>query len=246
MRRARLLVVGVAAATSLAACRDHTVDIEFAPRRGDQFDYRYTVRATLTREVDGGEPEVQTVDTVLLAHQEVLGRRGRGTRIEIDLTRDGGARSTVVAIVDRAGSLEGIELVQGLDAEVFGIGGAGGFVTDPVDGLPDRPIRPGHRWSISDGTRRGTGELVRLGVEDGRDVAVVRTSTDEPLEIEGGDGRIRAGSRTSYDLVDGAVRSSRSWSHGVVDAEVEPPPDVAAEPVQARIRYDVEVEVERR
>src|SRR5690606_35037298 len=149
-----------------------------APRPGDQFDYRYTVRATLTREIDGGEPEVQTVDTVLLAHQEVLGRRGRGTRIEIDLTRDGGARSTVVAIVDRAGSLEGLELVQGLDAEVFALGHGGGFVPDPADGSPDRPLRPGERWSISDGRRLGTGELVRLGVEDGRDVAVVRTPTD--------------------------------------------------------------------
>jgi hypothetical protein len=239
------LVVAAALAVVAGACREHTVSVEFSPERGDHFRYRYEVQATLTRSVDGREPEVQVVDTELTADQRVLGRRGDGTRIRIEVTREGGARSTVIAVVDRAGSLEGVELVQGLHADVFGIGEGDGLVTDPGEGLPEGRLRPGDRWTLADGQRRGHGRLERLGVEDDHDVAVVRTSTTEPVTTESGHGLVTAGSRTSYDIDDGAVRSGRSWSHGHLDVQLQPPSNVVAEPVPATVTYDVEVTVER-
>jgi hypothetical protein len=245
MRGVRPLLVAAVLASVVGACREHTVSVEFAPERGDHFRYRYEVQATLTRSVDGRAPEEQVVDTELTADQVVLGRSGDGTRVEIEVTRAGGARSTVVAVVDRAGSLEGIELVQGLHADVFGIGDDDGLVTDPGEGLPDRRLRPGDRWTLADGERRGHGRLERLGVADGHDVAVVRTSTTEPVEADGGEGVVTAGSLTSYDLDDGAVRSGRSWSHGRLDVQLDPPTGIEAKPLRATVTYDVEIRVVR-
>jgi hypothetical protein len=58
-------------------------------------------------------------------------------------------------------------------------------------------------------------------------------------------GRVRSGATTSYDLADGAIRRSRSWSRGQIDAELQPPDGVIAEPVHATIGYEVTVRVTR-
>lgn len=221
--------------------------VTFDPEVGQRFHYRYELTATLTSEITGAEPEVTTIDTELIVDQRVIARTREGVRMRINVTRSGGARSTVVAVVDRAGSLEGIELVQGVDAAVFGIGDPQGLVADPAEYLPDRPLRPGDRWTVNDGARRGHGRAERLGVDDGRAMLHVRTDTVEPLGNDASDerGRVRAGSRTTYDLTDGAVRTGRAWSHGVLEALVEPPNDVVAQPVKAKVRYDVLVSVVR-
>jgi hypothetical protein len=56
---------------------------------------------------------------------------------------------------------------------------------------------------------------------------------------------VRSSSTTSYDLADGAVRRSRTSSHADVQARIEPPAGVEAEPVLASIAFDVTVEVTR-
>jgi hypothetical protein len=251
MRRARLLLAAGLAVAGLAGCRDDAVSMQFSPRIGEHYRYRYEVTARLTRSVDGREPVATTVDTELLVDQEVLGRTRGGTRVRIHLTREGGADSTVVAVVDRAGSLAGVELVEGLDAAVFGIGDPSGLAPDPSEGLPGGSLAPGDRWSIDDGNRAGHGRLERLAVVDGHDVAWVRTEVVEALDGAGSSraadttGTIRTGSRTSYDIGDGAVRQGRSWSHGRLEAQVRPPADVDAPPVRATISYDVEIRVTR-
>jgi hypothetical protein len=156
-----------------------------------------------------------------------------------------------VAIVDRAGSLEGVELVEGLGAAVLGV--ADDAIVPTLPGPPDRPLAPGDRWSISSARRSGEGRLARLGVVDGSDVAVVRTTATEDLAgaVRAGAsatrvrGRVRSGATVSYDLDGGAVRRSRSWSRGEVRAELQPPEGVDAEPVRATISYEVTVEVAR-
>lgn len=246
LRHSLLVVAAIGLAATAGACRDHAVSLDFQPEVGDRFRYRYELTATLTREIEGSEPEVTTVDTELLVDQEVIARTPSGARVKGEVRRDGGARSTVVAVVDQAGSLEGIELVQGFDAEVFGVGDPQGLVADPAERLPDHPLAAGDRWTIEDGARRGEGRIVRFGVEDDRDVVHVHTSTDEPLgTVDGDEGRVRAGSRTVLDVGDGAVRTGRSWSHGVLEGSITPPEDVAGEPVRAVVRYDVEVRVTR-
>ena len=254
LRRPRaLLLVPLLLSLAVAACRSDTVSVAYDPAVGDRYEYRYEIDATVTRAVDGGPEEVLAVDTELLAKQLVQARTRAGARIRLELTREGGAPRTAVVLVDRAGSLEGVELVDDLDAAVFGVAGADTLVPTHLGGPPDRPLAPGDRWTVSDGPRHGTGRLVRLGVVDGADIAVVRTEVAEDLtrSLQAGGsatrvrGTLHSGGVTAYDLDDGAIRRSRTWSRGELQAELRPPPGVDAEPVQATIGYDVSVRVTR-
>lgn len=246
----RLLAVGALAALALG-CRPSTVSVAFVPDVGDRYAYRYEIDATITRAIEGEEPEVIRVDTELVARQEVRARTDRGVRIRLELTREGGTARTAVALVDRAGSLEGVELIEGLGADV--LGAAGSIVPTHLPGPPDRPLAPGDRWSTNDDGLRSRGRLERLGVIDGSDVAVVRTTAVEDLDrsVRAGSsatevtGRVRSGATTSYDLVDGATRRSRSWFRGQVEARFAPPRGVVAEPVRASIDFEVTVRVTR-
>jgi hypothetical protein len=250
--RGLLAAVAVLAAPALLGCRPATVSVTYAPHVGDRYGYRYEITATVTREVEGERPEVTRVDTELLADQVVQARTQGGARIRLRLTREGGAPRTAVAIVDRAGSLEGLELVAGLGDAVLGVADDGVLVPN-LPGPPDRPLAPGARWSIAAGRRTGEGRLERLGVIDGVEVAVVRTSATEELvrDVTAGAsptelrGAVRSGATTSYDLAGGAVRRSRSWSRGEVRAELQPPEGIDARPVVATISYEVTVVVTR-
>jgi hypothetical protein len=90
-------------------------------------------------------------------------------------------------------------------------------------------------------------------VVDDEDVAVVRTVVTEPVDrsLRAADsptrvrGTLRSGGTTAYDLADGAIRRSGSWSRGELRALLRPPAGVDAEPVQATIRYEVTVDVTR-
>jgi hypothetical protein len=252
-RRLLALAAAGGAAMALLGCRPATVSVAYAPQVGDRYAYRYEIETTVTRTLEGAEPEVVHLDTELVARQEVRARTARGARIRLELTREGGATRTAVAIVDRAGSLEGVELVEGLGAAVFGVADEEALVPTHLTGPPDRPLAPGDRWSIGSRGRREEGRLLRLGVIDDSDVAVVHTTATEDLarSVRAGasatqvSGRVRSGATTSYDLADGAIRRSSSWSRGQIDAELQPPEGVIAEPVHATIGYEVTVRVTR-
>lgn len=254
VRRAGLAVAAVLlAGLASAACRPSTVSVSYSPAVGARYAYRYEIEATITRALEGAEPEVVHLDTQLTVRQEVRALTARGARIRLELTREGGAPRTVVAVVDRAGSLEGVELVEGLGAAVLGVADEDDIVPTHLPGPPDRPLAPGDRWSIDEGDRTGEGRLTRLGVIDGSEVAVVRTTASEELDgsLQAGAsatdvrGRVASGATTSYDLSDGAIRRSSSWSRGEVEARLQPPAGIEAEPARATIGYEVSVRVTR-
>jgi hypothetical protein len=246
-------VLAVAALGVLFGCRPATVSVGFTPAIGDRYSYRYEIHATITREVQGQLPEVVHLDTELSARQEVRAITKGGARIRLVLTRDGGVPRTAVVLVDRAGSLEGIELVEGLDAEAFGVAGDDTLGPTHLTGPPNRPLAPGDRWTIREATRHGSGRLDRLGVVDGEDVAVVATSITDDVDEAGRagtstthvTGALRTTATTSYDLRGGAIRRSRSHSRGRLDARLAPPAGVTAKAVHATIGYDVTVRVTR-
>jgi hypothetical protein len=227
--------------------------VAFDPEVGDEYGYRYEIDLTVTRQREGEAAEsIELVET-LTADQEVLELSGDGARVEVELAREDRAPRTAIVLLDRAGSLQGIELVEDLEATVFGLTDASSLVPTHGDGPPDRALAPGDTWTISDGARRGEGRLQRLGVIDDQDVAVVRTSAREELDesvVAGASatdvrGTLRSGATTSYDLADGAVRRSRAWSRGRIAARFEPPAGVEADPVDATITYDITVRVTR-
>ena len=251
MRRPAALL-GVLLLPALLGCRPATVSVAFTPDVDAVYDYRYEIEGTVTRTVEGEQPEVTRVDTRLVAEQQVVERTPEGARIRLELAREGGVARTAIVLVDRAGSLEGVELVQDLDAAFFGVAGHDTLVPTHLGGPPDRPLAIGDTWEL-EAPRHGSGRLERLGVVDGEDVAVVRiTATDELARtVRTGEsstrvsGTLRSWARTSYDLADGAIRRSRSSSRGTFEAELAPPRGVIAEPVRATIDYDVSVRVTR-
>ena len=247
----RLGAIALLAGSILAGgCRDHTVDLGFRPEQGDTYVYRYEITASVTRALEGEEPEVTELDTVLLVDQEVLDPSDDGARVQVELRRDGGAPTSAVVVLDRAGSLRGIEAIEGL--------ASGTLVAAPAllgasSELPARHLAAGERWTVGDGAHRGTGRLERLGVIDGAKVAVVESTTDDEVQeqAEAGtstatlDGTVSARSTTSYDLDDGAIRRSVTSSVGTLAVQIAPPSGVSAEPVDGTISYEVRVRVIR-
>lgn len=252
-------MVGLALATSLvvglatAGCRPATVSVAFAPKVGDVYTYRYEIEATVTRTRVGQPAQVDHVHTVLVARQEVRARRKAGVRLHLVLTRDGGTPRTADVLVDRVGSLEGIQLVEDRDAAALGLTDDGSLGPSQLTEPPDRRLAPGERWTIRAGTRHGTGRLDRLGVVDDADVAVVVTRVTDDVDETGRSGTsethlggaLRSTATTSYDLDGGAVRRSRSHATGQLDARVEPPRGSTAKAVRATIGYDIAVRVTR-
>lgn len=248
MRRHALVIVPLLAGPmALGACRSNTVDLGFRPDVGDRYEYRYEIDAVVTQEVPGAEPGVTELTTELIVEQVVESVSDEGVRVAVELRSEGSAPRSVVVVLDRAGSLEGIELIEGLPGATSAFGAGAGTTA-----IPRRPLAPGDRWSIGGTSGDGTARLERLGVIDGEDVAVVSSDLTEAVEdasaAAGGttlSGTRSSESTTSYDLVDGAVRRSSSEAHADLTARIAPPEGVDAEPVEATITYDVQVRVTR-
>lgn len=249
VRRTVAMMCALVASLGVAGCRESTVDLGFRPEPGAAYSYRYEIHAVVTRSLAGEDDEVSELDTVLLVDQEVLERTADGARVQVEIRRDGQAAVSAVALLDRAGSLQGIDAIDGFAVDPLLTGAP---VSAPA-GLPAGRLRPGERWTIDGRTTSVTGRLQRLGVIQGEDVAVVQgTSTDEIDEdvAIGGSattlrGGIRAASTTTYDLDDGAIRESSTSSRGTLDVLIAPPEGVTAEPVDGTISYEIEVQVIR-
>ncbi len=246
-RRVAATVLLLVAAAASGACRPHTVDLGFRPDVGERYAYRYEIDAVVRQVVPGDEPDVTDIDTDLFVEQHVEALTDEGVRVAVELRSEGGAPRSVVVLLDRAGSLEGIELVERLPGPAPSFAAGAGALA-----IPERSLAPGERWHVGGPGAAGTAQLERLGVVDGADVAVVRAElteeVDELLDAAGGAalrGTRSSDSTTSYDIADGAVRRSVSVSHAELTARIEPPEGVEAEPVDVTITYDVQVRVTR-
>ena len=241
-----------AATVPLLACRPDTVSLRFEPRDGEAYRYRYEIEIRVTRTVEGEAPETTEVTSTLRSSQEVVERSDDGTVMEVTLTSDDGAPRTATVVLDRAGSLQAIVAVEGLPVELLGLP-SGALPTANVGEPPDRPLKIGDEWTISDGTLTGDARLERLGVVDDRDVAVVGASLTDVLtgaETVGDsevtlDGDLESTTITTYDLRDGAVRRASLRADGTVDVVVAPPFGMAVPPVEATVSYELRVRTTR-
>jgi len=250
-RRLAVGLVLLLGAPLVAACRESTITLVFTPTEGDEQTYRYEIDATITQSLDGGEPTVSKISTTLEAHQEVLEVSRGGVRAEVTLRRDGGDPHTAEVRLDDAGTLQGIDLIEGQPADIFGLEDLGGVL--PTVALPEGALAPGDRWSIDDDPVTGEGRLLRLGVSDGEDVAVITTGITQPIEettpvgttSAALEGDLRATTTTAYDVADGSLRRASTRARGDVQARIAPPPGVNADAVLGTITYDVRVRVTR-
>lgn len=247
MHRPGLAVAVAAGLAVLAGCDDGAVRLDGAPEVGARSVHRYELDATITRSIEGEEPAVSELDVRIDTEAEVLELTDDGVRAEVTIRRPGADARTAQVILGRGGTIQDLELVEGLPTDASALGGFGALF-GATDLPPDEPLRPGDRWVVRDDRVEGDGRLERLGVVDGEHVAVVRTDVVEPLEptaTSGVEGELRTRATTAYDLDDGSVRRSTSTSTGSVTALIQPPAGVTADPVRATIRYDVRVRVVR-
>ncbi len=246
------LVVATVTLAALGGCSRGTVRIDAQPSVGDEARYRYVIDASITRALDGSEPSTTEVSSTLLADQKVVTVGDTGIEADITLRRDGAAPRTARVVLDRTGAIRSIELVAGLDTGELGLAQLDSLLPRSV-APPERPLAPGDRWSVSEGSLEGHGRLTRLGVVDGEDVAVVRTSVTEEVDdvFSSGTtqatlrGQLRSVSTATYDLADGSARRSVARSRGTVQATILPPPWIDAEPVLGTISYDIRVQATR-
>lgn len=250
-RRLLVLLLAVAGLGSVG-CRPDTVRLGFAPEVGDTYRYRYVVEATITRQVDGEEPRTTDVRLTIESTQTVVEPRPDGTVVDVTLDAPEATPRTVTVVMDRAGSLQAIEQVDGLPADAAGLPAAT-LLGLPSAEPPDAALSIGETWSLDDGPVEGEGRLDRLGVLDGEPAAVVEATLREALqatEARSGsevalDGTLRADGTTAFDVGDGAIRRSETRSHGRVDVEVAPPEGVTAAPVRAVVTYELRVTTTR-
>ncbi len=251
VRRLAMAVVLVAGAPLAAACRESTVALEYTPSEGDELSFRYEIDATITQALDGVEPTVSRISTTVQADQEVLEVSSAGVRAAVTLRRDGGAPRTSEVRLDDGGTVQGVDLIEGLSAGLFGLDDLEGVL--PTVALPDGRLAPGDRWTIDDPELDGESRLVRLGVIDGEEVAVVASDLAQALEettAAGGtnaalDGDLRASSTTAYDLRDGSLRRATTRARGEIEARIAPPPGIDAAAALGTITYDIRVRVVR-
>jgi hypothetical protein len=250
-RRLAVALVVLVSAPVLASCRASSVSLSFAPEQGDEQSYRYEIEATITQTLDGAPPRVTELRTTLRADQEVLEVAPTGVRAEVTLRRDGGAPHRAEVRLDDAGILQGVDLIEGQPTSIFGLDDLGGVLSTVAP--PEGALAPGDRWSIDAEDVAGEGRLLRLGVIDGEDVAVVATDLTQPVEettpvgatSAALDGDLRSIATTAYDLRDGSLRRATTRSRGAVQARIAPPPGIEADAVLGTITYDVRVRVTR-
>ena len=252
---AALVAVLVAGAGGgvLSGCRPDTVRLGFAPEVGATYRYTYEIDATITRTVEGEAPRTTELTVAVQSTQSVVEVTDDGTLLEVTLTSSSSPEpSTATVVVDRAGSLQAIQQIDGLPADSTGL---------PTDALlaaaatetPDRPLALGDRWAVREGTISGDGRLDRLRLVDDDPAAVVEIDLLEVFnatEVTGGsevvlDGDLRTSATTAFDLDDGSVREGHTRSHGAVDVLVAPPVGVVAPAVEALVTYELRVTTTR-
>ncbi len=242
-----VLLVLVAAIAS--GCRGDDVRLGFEPAAGATYRYRYEVDATITRALEGEEPKTTSVHLTFRSHQTVLEQTDEGTRMEVTLSAPQSAPRTAEVVVDRAGSLQAIQQVEGLPADQIGLPSAAALLASTSVEPPTGPLSLGDTWDVALGVVSGRSRLDHFAVLDGARAAVVEMELVEVLTdtVSSGasevvlDGDLRSSSRTAFDLSDGSVRRSRTRSHGRVDVLVSPPADVVAPAVEGEVTYDLRV-----
>jgi hypothetical protein len=252
MTRRPVAALLAVAGLGLVGCRPDTVRLGFEPEPGATYRYRYEIEADVTRQVEGEEPRTTHVQMTFESEQTVVEEAEGGTLMEVTLTTAGAPPRTARVVIDRAGSLEAFQEVDGLPADAVGLP-TGALLASAATEPPDRPLSIGDDWDVNEGTVSGDGHLDRLGVLDGEPAAVVEATIIEVLaettERLGSavelDGDLRSVTTTAFDVGDGSVRRSLTDSEGTVDVLVSPPADVQAAAVAALVTYELEVTTTR-
>ncbi len=249
---AALAAVAVAVgsmAVAATADRSHDVVLAFAPAPGTRLEYRTDVESITVTDAPGQAAETVRDDTSLQVVQDVVGAVEDGVLVDVALTQAGIGTRRFTVRFDRAAQLSAFEAVEGVPAAAIGDLGLADIFPPGAGAPPDRPLAPGDRWRIdtdvplddvgSVARLEGEGRLLSLGVEDGHDVATVRSRTRLPVETERLFGVQVTEVVATYDLADGTVRRSHAVTTGAFQLLLEPPANAGGDPVEGTLRVEL-------
>lgn len=260
----RRTLAGLAAVLLLlTGCRDDHVTVAYRPAAGATFTYDIHVVSATTTSLPNRTVTRRPDVADLTASQRVLDAQGDATRVEVTLTREGIGARTFVMRFDRAAQLIAVESVEGIPAEALGTLGLSEIFPAAAGAPPDRPLRPGDRWTIDDQVQlagmdaparlQGSGRLVELRVVDGHETATITSQTTLPLTSTAAspDGvQTLTGTQSTtitvvYDLTTGSVRRSTAETTGRFALTLGPPAGQAGTPISGSLDVEVRSEIRR-
>jgi hypothetical protein len=249
-------------ALAFTGCRRDTVRLGFHPAVGATYSYTTTVDSSTRTSLLAKAVAPQHV--TFASRERVLSIENGVTRVEVALDAQGSGSRTYVMQFDRAAQLTKVESVEGIPTDALGNLGITEIFPAAAGAPPDRPLRPGDRWTIDDNVQleqrgapanlSGQGQLVELGVVDGRRTATVRSTTLLPVRTASGgaassqvlDGVQRTDLLVTYDLADGAVASVVATTTGQYTLTVSPPNGSHGQPVVGDLEVVVRSTTTRR
>jgi hypothetical protein len=241
----------------LAACEPATVTVRYRPAVGASYSYRSTVSSETVVTLGDDAPRRTTDEVAIGVRQSVLERVGEGVRVRVELSRAGSGVRRYVMRFDRAAQLTEVESVEGIPAEALGELGLAEIFPPAAGAPPPHPLAPGDSWPIDDEVSlpdmaapaqlTGSGRLLSLGVEDGREIGTVAsrfslpiaTSTPSSSGVRTITGVQTTAVVTTYHLDDGSVRRSTSRTTGQFSVVLSPPVGQDASPIDGTLLLDV-------
>jgi len=238
MRRRVLPIVVAIVSVSLSGCRADSVRLGFHPAVGATYSYATTVDTSTHTSLLAHDVAPQHV--TFESRERVLSIAKGVARVEVVLDAQGSGSRTYVMQFDRAAQLTKVESVEGIPSSALGDLGITEIFPAAAGAPPDRPLRPGDRWTIDDNIQleqtgapanlNGQGQLVELGVVDERRTATVRSTTELPVRTTSTsanskqvlDGVQHTELVVTYDLADGAVASVVATTTGRYTLTVSP------------------------
>ena len=266
----RRLLVLVLPCLLLPACRDDRVSLAYGLEAGRQLEHRLTLRAEVTRTLQGRTREEEVVATF------------RATQEVVSTLPDGGAEVNTV-LVPESLAVDGRPVDTGPDQEFVVTLGADGRVVEIRDAgaadegalapvgierllprlrpmLPGYPVRPGDVWrsqtSLADESGRfslsARSRLSQLGIADGHEAALVRTTYESPVDrqetFQNAIARMRGtdvGAQQAWFALEGFLVRSTGDSVGSYQVAFSPPGDqIGLQPVEGSLVVRLHTEMQ--
>lgn len=254
----------------LAACGTDRVPLSYRLDPGLRLEHRLTLQASVVRTL-AGERRTEEILATFRATQEVVGPADDGSvEAAISLEPEGlevngqpvdiGPSQEFAVRLAPDGRVVGVQLAAGGSTEILEAVGVERILPRLRPVLPGRPVGPGDSWrsetEFTDEQGRfalsTTSRLTQLGIADGREAALVRTTYESPVDrsevfanavaqVRGSD----VGAQEAWFALDGYLVRAVGDSVGTYRVTFTPPEgEEGLAPVRGALRVRLHLDME--